>query len=106
VNHDEWHKLMDDLAKRFVDDGKLIEVGFIGLRKHVMHPDAPQEQVREMRMAFMAGAQHLFASILAVLDPDREPTERDMQRMGKINDELEAFAAEMAAAHYPTRGNA
>jgi hypothetical protein len=45
----------------------------------------------------MAGAQHLFASIMGILDPGREPTARDMARMSMIANELDAFTQEMKA---------
>jgi hypothetical protein len=48
-----------------------------------------------MRMAYMAGAQHLFASMLGMLDPEPEETPSDMRRMDLIQAELEAFAKEL-----------
>lgn len=36
----------------------------------VIPKEAPQIQVLEMRVAFFAGAQHLFARIMAVSDSD------------------------------------
>jgi hypothetical protein len=48
-----------------------------------------------MHYAFMAGAQHLFSSIMTILDPEAEPTERDLKRMDLIDQELEAFRKEM-----------
>ncbi|HEU4344065.1 MAG TPA: hypothetical protein VFU31_21125 [Candidatus Binatia bacterium] len=88
-------KLVDELAKKLADDGKLIEAGFAALRLTVIPADASAIQVREMRMAFMAGAQHLFSSIISVLDPGSEPTDADLRRMNLINAELEAFVQEM-----------
>lgn len=88
---------LENLTKNLNDKGKLIEAGFVGLRLSVMSPDAPHIQVEEMRLAFMAGAQHLFASIMTILDPGDEPTDDDIRRMGLISKELEAFAAEMEA---------
>ena len=44
--------------------------------------------------AFFGGAQHLFGSIMSILDPGHEPTERDMRRMDLIAHELEAFIHE------------
>ena len=53
--------------------------------------DAPEVQVREMRKAFFAGAQHLFASIATFLEEGTEPTDNDVRRMEMIHVELEAF---------------
>ena len=58
-----------------------------------------------MRYAFMAGSQHLFASIMSILDPGDEPTEKDLKRMDLIAAELEVFRKEMEA-ELPTRGRA
>jgi hypothetical protein len=48
-----------------------------------------------MRMAFMAGAQHLFSSIMTILEDGVEETVPDMRRMELIHNELETFAAEL-----------
>lgn len=79
------------LSKRLADDGKLIEAGFLSLRAAAMAHDAPPIQVEEMKMAFMAGAQHLFASIMTILDPGVEETLDDLRRMSLIAKELEDF---------------
>lgn len=91
----EQTKLAEELTKRFVDDGKLIEAGFAAMRITMIPKDAPEIQVREMRMAFLAGAQHLFGSIMSILEPGADPTETDLRRMDLINVELEAFTREM-----------
>jgi hypothetical protein len=84
-----------ELTKKLADEGKLIEAGWIGFRMHVIPPDAPPIQIDECRMAFMAGSQHLFHSIMHILDPDEEPTSEDMRKMDLIDKELRAFAAEV-----------
>lgn len=92
---DAKEQLAKDLTKKFADDGWLIEAGFAAFRSLVIHEDAPRSQVAEMRMAFMAGAQHLFGSMMATMDPGAEPTEDDLRRMDLIHAELEAFTQEM-----------
>lgn len=59
--------------------------------------DAPEVQIDEMRLAFFAGAQHLFASIMSVLSPDAEPTESDLANMTAISEELDEFLIEFKA---------
>lgn len=86
---------LDRLTKELVDKGCLIEAGWVSLRKNCIDPNASALQLEEMRMAFMAGAQHLFASIITVLDEDSEPTEDDLRRLDLINDELEKFVEEL-----------
>lgn len=97
---------LDKLARELTDRGKLIEAGFVGLRKAAMAKDATDLQVKEMRMAFFAGAQHLFASIMGILDPGAEPTEKDLQRMDLINNELTEFYNDFVKRSLPTEGNA
>lgn len=86
---------LEQLSKRLADDGKLIEAGWMGLRASVIPPDAPAIQLQEMRMAFLAGAQHLFSSIMSILDPGTNPTKADLRRMDLIDRELNAFAEEL-----------
>lgn len=88
-------QMIDEASKKLTDEGKLIEVGFYGYRKFVLAHDAPKIQIDECRMAFFAGAQHLFGSIMSIMDQDREPTANDLRRMDMINTELAAFAKEI-----------
>jgi len=86
---------LESLTKTLMNQGRLIEAGWVALRIAAVPPDAPQVQIQEMRKAFMAGAQHLFASIMTGLDEDSEPTSGDMRRMDLIAQELEAFGREL-----------
>lgn len=93
-------QLAAELSKQFADQGKIIEAGWVGLRALSVPDSAPDIQVREMRGAFFAGAQHLFASIMTILDPEgEEPTENDMRRMSLIHAELQAYLAEFKREH-------
>jgi hypothetical protein len=103
---DDRTKLLEALSKRLADEGKLIEAGWVSLRLMVVPPDAPQVQLDEMRMAYMAGAQHLFASIMSILDPGEEPTERDLKRMDLIDKELDEFRKKMELRVVRPRGQA
>lgn len=80
------------LSRQLVDDGKLIEAGWVGLRLAAIPDDASKTQLEEMRKAFFAGAQHLYASIMTIMDEDREPTPADLRRLEFIDAELKAFA--------------
>lgn len=83
-------EMLDVAAKR----GRLIEVGWLGLRLAAINPNASETQLREMRMAFFAGAQHLLSSIMTTLGPEKEPTEEDLKKISMIHSELESFLAE------------
>ena len=98
---------IEKLTKDLTDKGLLIEAGFVALRHMAIVKDATDEQVDEMRSAFFAGAQHLFASIMSILDPgDEEPTENDLRRMSLISDELDRFLADYKLRHGLTEGSA
>jgi hypothetical protein len=86
---------LQELHRRLSDTGLLIEAGWISLRIAAIPKDASQVQLDEMRKAFFAGAQHLFATIMTVLEPGEEPTEKDLRRMDLIDRELRKFAFEL-----------
>jgi len=97
---------VEKLTQGLTDAGLLIEAGFVGLRHAAMAKDATELQVKEMRMAFFAGAQHLFASIMTIMEADAEPTEKDLARMSQIQDELDRFIKDFEAREFPVKGNA
>lgn len=97
---------IEKLTKELTDNGLLIEAGFVSLRNVAMAKDATPEQVDEMRSAFFAGAQHLFASIMCALDAGEDATEKDLLRMSLISDELDRFLADYKLRHGLTEGSA
>jgi hypothetical protein len=104
--NDKIRAAADAVAKEFTDKDLLIEAGFASLKVMALPPDAPEIQVREMRMAFFAGAQHLFGSLMGILDPGEEPTDDDLKRLDLIDKELQAFIQEFELRHLPTEGRA
>lgn len=102
-------KVADALAGHYVDRGLVIAMGFAAMVE-ASYPEwrnLPKQQYDDLRAAFFCGAQHLFGSIMSILDPDEEPTERDMRRMNMIVHELDAFIAEYKQRHgitYPDIG--
>lgn len=97
-----------DLTHKLVSDGKLIEGGFaayvLASKLDVTDPRLPA-----LHDAFWAGAEHLWSSIMATLDPEREPTDADMRRMELIQTEVDAWRARKMAAlaqSMPTKGSA
>jgi hypothetical protein len=97
---------LETLTRHLTREGKLIEAGFAGLRIACKLEDAPADQLDQMRSAFFAGALHLFASIVTVLDPGSEPTDADMASMSRIDAELRAFSQDFELRHLPTEGRA
>lgn len=97
---------LQQLAIEAIERGLLIEAGWLALRIAALPVDAPAEQLADQRNMFFAGARHLFASIITILDPGTEPTEADLIRMDLIDAELKAFIIEFTAKHLPTKGTA
>jgi len=80
------------LTKLLTDQGKIIEAGWASYRHLVIPATASATQIEETRRGFYAGAQHLFGSIMSILEPGAEPTENDLKRFDYIHAELEEFA--------------
>lgn len=94
------------LERDLVDQGKIIEAGWIGLRLAAVPDNASAAQLEAMRNAFFAGALHLFATIMSIMDPGDDPTADDLRRMGSISDELDDFIEKFQLKHFPTKGRA
>lgn len=88
---DQMSRVIDKILAEWSDKGKLIEGGWWAYVATSGLETAPKLQRTEMRKAYMLGAQHLFASIMGILDPGAEPTEKDLKRMDLIHRELDAF---------------
>lgn len=100
---EERRRFVDDLTKEWADQGKVLQGGWAAF-EYLILQGAPDIQREEMRKAYFAGAQHLFASIMTVLDPGDEPTDQDLVRMEMISKELAAFEMEVTNVHKPGRG--
>jgi len=85
------HEIATELTKRFTNEGKLVEAGWAAFRHLVVPADASDVQRDEMRFAFFAGAEHLFTSMMSMLDPGEDPTTADLSRMDKLAEELAQF---------------
>ena len=83
--------VLDDMARRLADEGKLVEAGWIAFRLSCIPMTASDVQLREMRIAFMSGAHHLFFAIIQAIEEGDEPTDSDLERMDKVAAELKAF---------------
>lgn len=99
-------RAVQEVTRKLTDEGRLIEAGWAGLAAVWLPADAPAQQVADPRKAFMAGAQHAWSSLITMLEPGDDPTTADLSRMAKIQIELDAFGAELARDHYPTKGSA
>lgn len=90
-------ELVDRLTKELLDRGLLIEAGWIALKVVSVPPTAGPVQIEEMRNAFFAGAQHVFGSMMGLLEEGEEATKGDLHTLDLIKDELDAFIADFKA---------
>jgi len=79
-----------ELTKRAVDEKAIIALGW-GAFQRTLVPHTPPDVKNTLMLAFYCGALHLFSSLNVFLDPGDEPTDRDMQRMCNIADEVLDF---------------
>ena len=86
---------LDEIHRAAVDTAKPIEIGWVGYRVAVIPPNASDIQLSESRKAFFAGAQHLWGTVMSMLEPGSDETPNDMRRMDYIAKELEAFYQQM-----------
>lgn len=87
-------QIADNLLRELSDRGQIVEGGWKAME--ILSLSGHSELQRsEMRKAFFFGAQHVFASMLNMMDDGREPTEQDLKRMTLLQDELEKFTIEM-----------
>jgi hypothetical protein len=97
---ERWEQAQEaarEVSKVFVDSGLLVEAGWAAFRQILVPRDATPEQLRLLRTAFFAGAQHTFHGVICVLDEGEEITDSDMRRMDLANQELTTFFEQMKA---------
>lgn len=73
------------------EEGGVVNTAWRSFAERVLPADAIPIQRQEMRKAFYGGAAMLLHSIVAFLDPGTEPTDRDLEKMDKLQRELDAF---------------
>ncbi len=86
-------QIADALLRELSDRGQIIEGGWRAYEKLTLEGTSDLQR-SECRKAFFFGAQHLFASLLGMLDPGTDATDLDLERMDKLDKELRAFLKE------------
>lgn len=90
-------ELLDEFTKGLIARGKLVEAGWHGLSLILVDEFSSPEHRADMRLAFFAGAHHMFTAVMQALDDDDEPTEADLIRMDMIDKELREFETVLEA---------
>lgn len=97
--------LAAEVCKQLADAGKLVEGGWESYKIVVLAPDLSAVEYDRHRTSYFAGAQHLFASIMSVMDDNDEPSDADMKKMSLISKELEDSARDLELLVTPAKGS-
>lgn len=93
---------------RLAREKMLVETAFVTFAAHV-YPLAGPAQLKELRIAFFAGACELLQLQSFGWETESgsdEPSDGDLQLMTDIAEEIEGFHAKTLAEYLPTRGRA
>jgi len=93
----DYMRYADAYALKLIKDGALIEAGFSVIEKRLKEEGKGVKVRNEAKAMFFAGAQHIFATIVRVLEPGAEATDNDVRVMEQISVELEAHEAMIKA---------
>jgi hypothetical protein len=82
------HEVAMAVTKELSDRGQIMEGGWRGF---ALLCGVENDKAPALREAYYSGAQHLFGSIMSILEPGAEPTEKDLHRMTLIHEELDRW---------------
>lgn len=88
VDNPKIADLADKLVRELAAQGLLVEAGWQTYRLLCLKVP-PHEARDDLREAFMMGAEHIFASMIQMLDPGTEETPGDIMLLSKLDAELE-----------------
>jgi hypothetical protein len=81
--------LSEELTRIVADKGRLMGVGYMTFAAMFVDENTPAKTRRRMEVAFLMGAQHVWASIMNMLDEGAEPTDADLRRMDMLGREMD-----------------
>lgn len=87
-----------ELSRELARQGRIIAGGYAAFAQLAIPVDAPPVQIRQMQLAFFAGAQHLYATAMNAFSGEHEPTDEDLALMASVDHELCVFAQQFEAA--------
>lgn len=88
-------QIADNLLRELSDRGQIVEGGWKAYELLTGLGKTSDIQRKECRKAFFFGAQHVFASLVAMLEPGTDATDTDIHRMTKLDAELRRFLSEV-----------
>lgn len=84
----EIQRIAEQLTKKYASEGRLIEAGWQTYRVLCLR-SAVNDSCGDLKEAFQAGAEHVFASMVNMLEADEEVTDNDLKRMDHLQAEVE-----------------
>ena len=101
-----YTKALAQAHAELIDKGLYVEAGWKMFEELSLPDHASEDQRHDMRIAFYAGCQHLWAGLFACLEDGDDPTDTECSRMSKVFEELEKFTEEFKLHFSKTEGNA
>lgn len=89
--------------RKLARQGRLIDTAFRYFREAV-YPGAPPDQIRELRVAFFAGAAEAHALTMAGLDENDDPSEAELDFMSNWVREVTEFHERTLATALAPKG--
>ena len=102
----ETEKLAAAITMKLAREGKILEGGWRAFELICVAENMPDVQRSDLRIAYYAGCQHLWASMMGIMDPGEEPTDADMRKMDLINREIEVVTLELKLRFNASKGSA
>lgn len=93
---------VDALTREFIDAGVVIAAGWEGYKTLTNLPDDADPRIEE---AFFAGANHLSRVSQSMLEKGNDITEKDIDRILKVEDELNRFNEKFLLKYDTADGN-
>lgn len=97
--------IAERMARDLADQGRVLEAGWQMYRLLLLK--VPAHEARdELREAFEAGAEYIFGTLMAMLEPGEMETGNDLRRMHRLNAELQPIRERLKLKYGRTAGRA
>jgi hypothetical protein len=91
------------LQREWADKGQVIAGGAAMFEALFLTGGTLEAQRNDMRVAFTAGAEYIFSTMMSIMDGGDEMSDKDLSRMDAIHKEVEVFR-EFMRAHIAATG--
>lgn len=98
------HEAGTALTKKLLDDGRLLEAGWHIFRGTMLPAGLAPQSLDRIRLAYLAGAEHVFSSMLSGMDEGDAETDAEIKRMENLSIEIAKAREELNAAAPRSQG--